>query len=223
MTFFSAARVGLLRMRTPAAACRRFYPQESLRCGTPSAWSAPFLHRLSVASETLPWKKPAEGPTFPNSDKHPTEFRTSGVPGAGNGWWAKAFIPAGVRLRYLSVADGTLHRFADEKELRASGWDIDDAVNYGIAHKSDKDAIFYLDPGTACNHADKTRVASVKYNMEKKGVMEIWTIRDVNAGEEMFINYADNFVACPWFDRLCAERGLTPLSKLPEALEKGLA
>ena len=56
------------------------------------------------------WGHPAEGPTF--NPEYPTEFRTSQIEGAGNGWWAKADIPAGVRLRRVTVADGTLLKFS---------------------------------------------------------------------------------------------------------------
>ena len=58
------------------------------------------------------WGHPAEGPTF-NKD-YPTEFRTSQIEGAGNGWWSKVDIPAGVRLRRVSVADGTLLKFGSQ-------------------------------------------------------------------------------------------------------------
>lgn len=129
-------------------------------------------------------------------------------------------IPKGTRMRYVSIEADTLHRFANEEELRATGWDMDEAVNYGIGHKIDRRAIFFLDPGTACNHADRTRQASVKYNMNRKGMMEIWTIRDVKAGEEMFIDYGDNFVDCDWFTELMVPRGLTPLSKLADEIDK---
>jgi len=166
----------------------------------------------------LPWKKQATGPTF--SQDYETEYRTSGVPDGGLGWWAKVDIPKGVRLRQVSVKDKTLHRFASEKELRATGWDIDEAVNYGIGHRSDRSAIFYLDPGTACNHADRTRQASVKYNMDVKGQMEIWSIRDVKAGDELFIDYGDNFTDCDWFVELMRPRGLIPLSQLAGEIDK---
>jgi len=171
-----------------------------------------------MAIPDLPWKKPVEGPSF--SEEYPSEYRTSGVPDGGLGWWAKVDIPKGTRMRRVSVKDKTLHRFADEAELRATGWDIDDAVNYGIGHASDRAGIFYLDPGTACNHADRTRKASVQYNMSKKGMMEIWTIRDVKAGEEMFIDYGISFTDCDWFLELMTPRGLTPLSRLADEIDK---
>jgi len=114
-----------------------------------------------------PWGRPAEGRTF-NAD-YPTEFKPSQIQGGGFGWWAKVDIPAGVRLRQVSVADGTLHRFANEEELRKTGWEVDDLVNYGIAHKSDRDAIFFLNPGTMMNHADPSRTPAVQYNMDRLG------------------------------------------------------
>ena len=36
------------------------------------------------------------------------------------------------------------------------------------------------------NHADRTREASIKYVHDEEDVMELWTTRDVKAGEEMF-------------------------------------
>ena len=54
-------------------------------------------------------------------------------------------------------------------------------------------------------------------------VMEIWTIKDIKDGEELFIDYGDNFVPCDWYDELAAQHGLTPLSQLSEAIEKMLA
>ena len=53
--------------------------------------------------------------------------------------------------------------------------------------------------------------------------MEIWTIKDIKDGEELFIDYGDNFVPCDWYDELAAQHGLTPLSQLSEAIEKMLA
>jgi len=171
-----------------------------------------------MAIPDLPWKKFVSGPSF--SQEYPSEYRASGVQDGGLGWWAKVDIPKGTRMRMVSIKDKTLHRFANEAELRATGWDIDDAVNYGIGHASDRAAIFYLDPGTACNHADRTRKASVQYNMTKKGMMEIWTVRDVKAGEEMFIDYGISFSDCDWFLELMRPRGLTPLSRLADEIDK---
>jgi len=169
-----------------------------------------------------PWKNPPglvlrDEESF--SREYPTEFRPSAT-GAGMGWWAIVDIPANTRLRRVTVQNGSLHSFPNEEALRATGWNIDDAVHYGIGHKADPHVIYYLDPGTACNHADPTRTASVKYKMEVPGEMEIWSITDIKAGEEMFIDYADNFGPCPWYDAICAERGLTPLSQLAEEINK---
>ena len=36
------------------------------------------------------------------------------------------------------------------------------------------------------NHADRTREASIKYVHDEEDVMELWTTRDVKAGDEMF-------------------------------------
>jgi len=171
-----------------------------------------------MAIAELPWKKPVGGPSF--NQEYLSEYRASDVPNGGLGWWAKVDIPKGTRMRKVTLKDKTLHRFENEAELRATGWDIDDAVNYGIGHASDRSAIFYLDPGTACNHADRTRKASVQYNMTQKGMMEIWTIRDVKAGEEMFIDYGISFSDCDWFLELMLPRGLTPLSRLADEIEK---
>ena len=160
--------------------------------------------------------KPCIGLSFSAYD---TQFRPSAIPDGGLGWWALMDIPAGVMLRHVAVADGSLHRVANEPELRSTGWDVDEAVHYGIGHKADHGAIYYLDPGTAANHADPTRSAAVEYIMRVPGEMQIRTIRDVKAGEEMFIDYASNFVPVDWFDALCEARGLTPLSKLGGAID----
>lgn len=167
----------------------------------------------------LPWKKEVCGPSFPSDCEYGTEYKHSTVPGGGRGWFAKVDIPAGVLLRVCTLKDKTLHRFQDEKELRATGWDIDDAVNYGIGHKNDLSAIFYTDPGTACNHADRTKQPTVKYNYNKQGEMEIWTIRANKAGEEMFIDYGADFVSPAWYEDLMTERKLTPLSRLAAKID----
>ena len=130
------------------------------------------------------WGHPATGPTF-NPD-YQTEFRPSQIEGGGRGWWALLDIPAGTRLRRVSVADGSLVKFSSLAELEEAGWDIDDAVNYGIGHWKSQTAIYFLNPGTAMNHADRTREASIKYVHDEEDVMELWTTRDVKAGEEMF-------------------------------------
>jgi len=158
------------------------------------------------------WGKPATGPTF--NSKYPIEFRKSLIEGAGNGTWALVDIPKGTRLRRVAVADGTLLRFQSEKELKVAGWDIDDAVNYGIGHFADPSSIYFLNPGTAMNHADKTREQSVKYVHDEEGVLELWTVKDVKAGEEMFNQYHKDFAPCKWYDELQRSRGNVPLSQL---------
>ena len=138
-------------------------------------------------------------------------FKNSSIEGAGKGWFAKTdIIPAGVRLRRVSVDDG----FADEDELRATGWDVDGAVHYGIGHKTDRSALYYLNPGTPCNHADPFRQVSAMYRMDKPGETDTWTVRDIKSGEEILIDYAEDYVECDWYDALCIQRNLTPLSKL---------
>lgn len=160
----------------------------------------------------VPWGHPVGGRSF--TEKYKTEFRTSGIPDSGLGWWANQDIPCGTRLRRVTVADGSLLRFADEAALRATGWSLHDAFNYGIAHKSDRGSTFFLHPGTAMNHADPTRQASVQYKMDVGGEMELWTIRDVRAGEEIFNQYERDFVACGWYDELCTALGAVPLGLL---------
>jgi len=154
----------------------------------------------------------SEGPTF--NKEYPTEFRASAIPHAGNGWWAKVDIPKGTRLRRVSVADGTLIRIGSEEELEAAGWEIDDSVNYGIGHKKDSSAIYFLNPGTACNHADPTREVSIIYKHDEQDVFEVWTVKDVKAGDEMFIHYSDSFGNVKWFDELQTSRGNVSLSLL---------
>ena len=147
-----------------------------LRPGLSRAFSTPAIPKT--------WGHPATGPTF-NPD-HQTEFRPSQIESGGRGWWALSDIPGGTRLRRVSVADGSLVKFSSLAELEEAGWDIDDAVNYGIGHWKSQTAIYFLNPGTAMNHADRTREASIKYVHDEEDVMELWTTRDVKAGDEMF-------------------------------------
>lgn len=177
------------------------------------------LHRaLSTVAIPKTWGHPAEGPTF--NSAYATEFRPSAIDGAGNGWWAKVNIPKGTKLRRVSVTDGSLVRFGSLAELENAGWDVDDAVNYGIGHWKDPSSIFFLNPGTAMNHADKTREASVHYVHDEPNVMELWTIKDIVAGEEMFNAYHNDFAPCPWYDELQRSRGNVPLSQLNAEIEK---
>lgn len=158
-----------------------------------------------------PWGKPVHGSSFTSC--YETEFRKSNISGAGNGWFALVDIPAGTRLRRVEVNDGTLLRFSKE-EFMANGWDIDDAVNYGIGHHQDKSSIYFLNPGTTMNHADKTREPAVKYVHDEEGVIELWTVRDIKAGEEMLNEYHKDFAPCQWYDELQRSRGNVPLSQL---------
>jgi len=176
-------------------------------------------HIESLYSSAVPktWGKPAEGPTF--NSEFPAEFRPSQIEGGGNGFWAKVDIPAGTRMRRVTVADGTLVRFPNKESIVAAGWDIDDAVNYGIGHHKDPSSIFFLNPGTAMNHADKTREPSIKYNHDEEGVLELWTVKDVKAGEEMFNDYSVDFGPCAWYDELQKSRGNVPLSQLSQHIE----
>merc|ERR1711937_306089 len=87
-------------------------------------------------------------------------------------------------------------------------------------HKSDLTAIFYLDPGTTVNHADRTKQASVKYNFTKPDEMEIWTILPVKAGDELFTDYSDDYIAPKWYEELMTQRNLTPLSALAAEIDK---
>ena len=165
-----------------------------------------------------PWDKPVDGSSF--HPDYPTEFKPSGIPGAGRGWFAKCKIPKGTRLRRVSIEEGTLLRFGSMDELKATGWDVDETVHYGIGHKNDSDAIFFLNPGTACNHADPTRTASVGYNHEEVGALEIWTLQDVAEGEEMFNIYTKDFPKVPWFDEYMKSKDLVPLTYLGEQIDE---
>ena len=129
-------------------------------------------HVMKMKSEK-PWGKPAEGPTY--NEASPTEFKTSNIPDAGLGWFAKNDIPKGTRLRRVSVADGTMFRFGSLDDFKNSGWDLADSVNYGIGHRKDPSSIFYLNPGTACNHADPTR---------DRNIMQTCAYAQVGFGEQ---------------------------------------
>lgn len=129
-------------------------------------------------------------------------------------------IPPGVMVRRCTLADGTLRTFARSEDLVQSGWDLDDACNYGIGHKACADDICYLNPGTAMNHADVTRTPSFRYSFPERGVVEIWSMRDVSEGEEVFNDYGADFGKVPWYDELQKSRGNVPLSLLPEVIAK---
>ena len=174
----------------------------------------------TAAASSVPktWGHPAEGPTF-NPD-YQTEFRPSQIAEGGNGWWARVDIPEGVRLRRVVVAEGSLVKFDSLADLVSAGWDIDDAVNYGIGHWKNPASIYFLNPGTAMNHADRTREHSVRYVHREADVMELWTTKSIKAGEEMFNEYHKDFAPCPWYDTLQRERGNVPLSQLNEDIEK---
>merc|ERR1712217_764959 len=189
-------------------------------------------------------------PTFNSS--YPTEFKPSGIPGGGLGWYAKIKIPKNTRLRRVSLAQGTLFRFDSLAQLMATSWDMEETVHYGIAHHFVKDAIFFSNPGCACNHADPTREPSVHFRhifpSEKEDLVtsiaertencntgadlkgespetyicsiayEVWTLKDVEAGEEMFIDYKKDFPKCEWYDHYHESNGRTPLSSLGEKI-----
>jgi len=180
--------------------------------------SSAALASEAAVSRPKTWGLPAEGPTF--NPAYRTEFRQSQIDGAGNGWWALMDIPEGVRLRRVAVAEGSLVRFDSVDDIEGAGWDIDDAVNYGIGHWKNPESIYFLNPGTAMNHADRTREASVKYVHDTPEVMELWTAKPIKAGEEMFNAYQHDFAPCPWYDTLQRERGSVPLSQLNQEIEK---
>jgi len=164
-----------------------------------------------------PWGKPPDVASF--NEKYPTEFRMSEIPGAGKGWFAKVDIPKGVRMRRVSVDDGSLIRVGSLEALKATGWDLADSVNYGIGHLKDPSAIYYLNPGTATNHADPTREAAIKYSHDEKGVYEIWTIKDIKAGEEMLCDYPTDYGPCKWFDDMHNAAGRYPLNQLGSVID----
>ena len=58
------------------------------------------------------------------------------------------------------------------------------------------------------------------YNMSTKGMMEIWSTKDIQAGEEMFNDYGHDFTACGWYDDLANAHGVTPLSQLAPLVEQ---
>jgi len=136
------------------------------------------------------------------------------IEGAGMGWWAKVDIPAGVLLRTSSVEDGSFIRFANEQELRKTGWEISESVHYGISLKADPGALYFSNPGIPCNHADPSRTPSVAYQLVKTALMEIRTLTDIKAGEEILTDYTKSFLECDWYDKLAHEHGLIPVGKI---------
>jgi len=51
-----------------------------------------------------------------------------------------------------------MRTFKNEEEINATGWENSDYVNYGIASKKDKNAVFFLNPGTAVSRLTKVNI-----------------------------------------------------------------
>ena len=51
-------------------------------------------------------------------------------------------------------------------------------------------------------------------------VLELYTTKDVKAGEEMLCDYDRDYAPCPWYDELQRSRGNVPLSQLNAEIEK---
>merc|ERR1712007_309413 len=83
----------------------------------------------------------------------------------------------------------------------------------------DSSAIYFLNPGTAMNHSDSSREASVIYSHEEKDVLELWTVKDIKAGEEMFNAYHVDSGPCAWYDEHHRSRGNIPISQLNDEIE----
>jgi len=181
--------------------------------------------RSAGVSMPVPWGREPNAETF--DARYPTEFKTSSIPDCGKGWYAKTRIPAGVQLRRVSTADGTLIRIGSERELVATGWGLDAPVNYGIGHWCDGGAaIYFLSPGTAVNHASSGQpsigykhLQESRYDGSMDFFMELWSLRDIEEGEEMFCDYGKDYGPCAWFDELQQKRGNVPLSQVPAFIE----
>jgi len=161
----------------------------------------------------ITWNKEALGHTF----LYNTEFRPSSIPNSGNGWWAKEDIPSNACIRKVSIKDNTLIQFSNAEELQNTQWDPIEYVNYGIGHPLEPTCIFFLNPGTAMNHS--THHFNVRYNMEKRDVMEIWSIRDIKKGEELFNNYSADFGQCQWYNKLCYPNTVVPISQVVKTFQ----
>eukprot|EP00929_Paragymnodinium_shiwhaense_P035223 TRINITY_DN19045_c0_g1_i1.p1 TRINITY_DN19045_c0_g1~~TRINITY_DN19045_c0_g1_i1.p1 ORF type:complete len:225 (-),score=21.15 TRINITY_DN19045_c0_g1_i1:389-1063(-) len=214
------------------------------------AAAAPHEAMAEATQMPKPWENPVgasnctlAGPTF--NETFPSEFRESGIKGAGRGWFAVGKIPKGTRLRRLSVKDGSLLRFESYEDLMGrTGWtDFRETVHYaiGLASSSSESvpegsplplssgngkeasSIYFLNPGTACNHAFPMP-ASIEYRFSDgkatggDDTCELWTCRDVDAGEEMFIDYSQAFSKCTWYDERARTYGDVPLSWLAEEI-----
>lgn len=177
---------------------------------------------ISIAKNRhgIPWERPIQ--VFSFNQTYQTEFRKSQIENAGFGWWANCNIPANVKLRSFNIADSTLLRFENEQELLATNWNINEMVNYGIGHKLDTSAIFFLKPGIRMNHADPLREPSVVYKFPQKDSIEIWTIKAIAKGEEFFNNYGYDFVECNWYDDFQMRHGNMPISMIAEELNKAV-
>jgi len=203
---FLLSRTRLLPRPLVSAFGSRFCSQVATPTGAPPASPMHLPYR--------PWKNPETTSAACFNQQYPTEYRKSAIEGAGMGWWAKVDIPAGVHLRTSSVEDGSFFRFASEEELRSCGWEVDEAVHYGISLNGDPDVTYFSNPGIPCNHADPSRKPSVEYKLVRPGLMEVWTISDIKAGDEILTDYTKCFTECEWYDKLVFEHGLIPVGKI---------
>jgi len=48
------------------------------------------------------------------------------------------------------------------------------------------------------------------------GAYELWSDKDIKAGEEMFCDYERDYAPCEWYDKMQNTLGNVPLSKLPK-------
>ena len=166
----------------------------------------------------IPWDRPVAGDTF--NTNFNTEFRRSEIDGAGNGWFTLDDIPNGTMMRRVSIAEGSLLKFTTAEDFLATGWDLRRAADYGIGLHGIPDAIYFLNPGTTMNHADSTRDAAVKYVYNHVGdEIELWTVRDIQAGEEMLSVYQDDFAPVDWYDELQHTHGNTAIWEIPQLIE----
>lgn len=194
--------------------------QKSLRVNAKRRGSESPTGDTPNCTKPKPWRNPLGFKCAKSfAQRWETVFKQSTIPGCGRGWFATKDIPKGTQLRYVSVKNGTLLRFRNYKELMATGWKLEEAVNYGIGHKSEPKSIFWLSPGTPINHSDPP-MASVAYDMSVRGEMKLYTVRDVKAGEELFLNYRTDYPPCAWYDDLCNSKGLIPLTQIPQVIDQ---
>ncbi|QJX71119.1 hypothetical protein F-liban_371 [Faustovirus] len=155
------------------------------------------------------------------------EVKTSSIPGANNGVFAKTHIDSGsVLFSYQCVPTLTPPKLTDDREYR---FDVVDSNNAGNAAKTETYAITLTDMGGMINDTVDFRPLSrdesvalfegkpprVAYKHNCKfihstdtKILTIVASCDINAGDELFVDYGVNY----WVPRYVKARYITGIA-----------